>query len=75
MKRFSEHLDEDTRALKIGKAIVAAAGIGGAGLLGHHILKSQHPRITKAKQVDRVPQNQQEVDDELKIMRNKGTQR
>jgi hypothetical protein len=71
VKDRRKDINESRRALKTGKAIVAAAGIGAVGLLGHHLLKNRPPQITKSKQVDNVPKNQQEVDDELKIMRNK----
>jgi hypothetical protein len=60
-----------SNSLKIGKALVAAAGIGAAGLLGHDMMKTKYPKITRSKQVDNVPQNQKDVNDELRIMRNK----
>jgi hypothetical protein len=70
LKRRQE-MGESREALKTGKAIVAAAGIGAAGLLGHDMMKTKYPKITRSKQVDNVPQNQKDVNDELRIMRNK----
>ena len=65
------NLKESPSSLKIGKALVAAAGIGAAGLLAHDAMKPKYHKITRSKQVDSVPQNQKDVNDELRIMRNK----